>query len=196
LISASGSDQYGSLGSISTYEIEGPYSDSGNDTSGGQSTTPTPTTYSYAYYDGYAATASVGGATTPVQLGLIPGVSGSALSIAANLAETSLNIGVDFPGGTDGTQFRFDLGFADSTYEPPLSVIVYRGGETDGAGTADSGFDAPGNLSDATAAPDTDSASANGLPTQEEGKDTHCIASRPCRVRLSPSRCLFLKTSR
>jgi hypothetical protein len=111
-----------------------------------------------------------------VQLGLISGVSGSALSVAANLAETSLNIGIDFPGGTHGTQFRFELGYSsDSTYEPPLSVIVYRGGETDGAGTADSGFDAPGNLSDAIAAPDTDSASANGLPTQEVNKLTNVV---------------------
>jgi hypothetical protein len=28
-----------------------------------------------------------------------------------------------------------------------------------------------------------------------KGKDTHCIASRPCRVRLNPSRYCFLKTS-
>jgi hypothetical protein len=29
----------------------------------------------------------------------------------------------------------------------------------------------------------------NKLGDLSEGKDTHCIASRPCRVRLSPSRC-------
>jgi len=53
--------------------------------------------------------------------------------------------------------------------------LLTCGGETDGTGSTDSGFDPPGNLSDATVAPDTDSASANGLPSQEADKLTDFV---------------------
>ncbi len=60
-------------------------------------------------------------------------------------------------------------------YNPPENVIVYRGGLSISDGGTDGALDSPGSLSDGLVAPDTDSATANGLPIQEADKLTDFV---------------------
>jgi len=172
-------DQFGSWGSVSTYERgPGAISQTGNATTGYEQSSPTPTSSFYAYGDepflvGY------GGFLVEQPAMFHSPVEGSALSVVEALGDAPFEIEVNSVDESTGYQFNLEYFNSQSDsytpYEPPLSVIAYRGGEPVGPGTADSGFDPPGNLSNATVAPDTDSASANGLPSQEADKLTDFV---------------------
>jgi hypothetical protein len=76
------------------------------------------------------------------------------------------------PGaGTDWEVTLFDWR-APQTYNPPLTVIDYRGGVTTSVteGEAGIGFNATGVLANGSAAADTDSSTPMGLPSQEHEK--------------------------
>ena len=116
------------------------------------------------------------GEQTPVENSLLSLVESSADIEISNYAY--IGPGAIIAGDTT-TAYLITLeyysGDGNAKYEPPLSVDPYQGGEVVYDSPADNGFDPPGNLSNATAAPDTDSASADGLPTQEVNKLTNFV---------------------
>ena len=58
-----------------------------------------------------------------------------------------------------------------------LTVILYRGGYEWSGGTSGTGFNATAVLNNGTAAPDTDAASPNGMPWDENARLNDYVAN-------------------
>jgi hypothetical protein len=81
------------------------------------------------------------------------------------------------PGAGGSYVVSLNDGRIDAAWEPPLTVIVYRGGMILDSGSSGSGFNATGNAGNGTLAADTDAASPGGMPWQEESKLTNFVSN-------------------
>ncbi len=76
----------------------------------------------------------------------------------------------DLPGDSGSYVVTLEDGRGGVSFDSPLTVIAYRGGMLLSGGTPGAGFNPTGNLGIGTAAADTNAATANGMPWQEETK--------------------------